>query len=107
MILNRSGQAHLFNGNDPLILAEFALFLGLLEAILPVVHDFAHRRTGLRSNLHQIQLHFLRHVQRLLYGHYAQLRAILIHYTHFTIADLLVNHEIVNTDAPPDKFAYI
>ena len=57
--------------------------------------------TRLRGNLDQVKLRLLSHLERLPDGHDAQLFAVSIYDAHFTIADLLVNHEIVNTDAPP------
>ncbi len=101
MIFDGGGQANLFDGNDLLILAELTLFLGLLEAILAVVHELANRRTGLRRDLDKVKLPLLCQGQRVPAGHDAQLFAVLIHDAHLAVANLLVNHEIVDTETPP------
>ena len=87
--------------DDLLVFADFALFLGLFKAILTIVHELANRRLCLRCDLNQIELMLICQIQRLPDGHNTQLFAILIYDAHFTVADLLVNHEIVNVDAPP------
>jgi len=101
VVLDGRGKAHFLDGDDLLIFANLTLALGLFEAELAVVHQLAHRRTRLRRDLHQIELALLGQSHRLRRRHDAELFAVLIHHSNFAVADFLINHEIVDRDAPP------
>ena len=55
----------------------------------------------LNSDLDEIELTLLGQGQRVPAGHDAQLFAVLIHDADLAVANLLVNHEIVDTETPP------
>ena len=73
-----------------LVLSGFLLALALLELVLAVVHQLAHRRRCLRRDLYQIQALLLCGTQRLLAGHNAQLLAVFADEADLLIPDLFI-----------------
>ena len=65
-------------------------------AMLIIVHQLAYRRTRVWSDFYQIQLLFLCKCKCLSGGHNAKLLAFLIDHANFPIADLFIDHQIVD-----------
>ena len=95
---------NLLHLNDVLILARFLLALGLLEAILAVVHDLAHGRVGARGDLHEIEILLLSDLQRFLGRHDAELRTVLADDADLLIADVVIDLVVYGCDrnTPPE-----
>ena len=98
VILDGRRQANFLDVDDLLILSNLALALGLLEAVLSVVHDLADGRLGRRCNLDQIQLPLLCQLERCAGEHDTQLFTVLIDHANLSIANLLINHKIVGAN---------
>ena len=73
-------------------LISLGLFpLGLLEAVLAVVHDLADRGLGAGGDFHQVEVLFIGDVQSRRGGHDAQLGAVIPDEADFLITDLLID----------------
>ena len=99
--INIQRKTDLLDINGFLILSGFLLALGLLEPVLAIVDDAAHRRSGLGRNLHQIQILFQSDLVGVPGGHNAQLAAIGIDHSYFLVADFFIDRQILNANAPP------
>ena len=75
--------------------------LGLLVAVLVVVHQLAHGRLSARHNLDQVKVLLLGQLQCRLRGHHAQLRAVGGNHAHLSVADFFVDHRLVDIHTPP------
>ena len=73
-----------------LVLLRFVSALVLLVQVLPVVHDPAHWRVRFRDDLHQIQLTFSSHPERILGLYDADLLSVLVNQPNFASTDSLV-----------------
>lgn len=62
MVVGIRLHPNLFELDDLLVLACFALLLGLVIAELAVIHQPAHRRVGIRRNLDKVQTTLLSHL---------------------------------------------
>ena len=103
--VNAGGHPDLLDLHHALVLPGFLFTLGLLEPVLAVVHQLAHRGHGIGRNFDQIQLTLLGQTQRLLRGHDAQLFAALRDQADLLIPDLFVGLMTCVSDgkAPPNK----
>ena len=91
--------------DDPLVLLRLLLPLGLLEAVLPVVHDLADRGIGCGRDLDQVQILFCRDVQRRRRGHDAELSAVAPNEADLLIPDVLIDLMccVADAETPPKK----
>ena len=88
-----------------LVLARLLLPLGLLEAVLPVIQEFAHGRLRLRCDLHEVQIFFFRFCKRVARGHDAELAAVRVDDTHLSVANAFIDFHFffaANRKAPPN-----
>src|SRR3569833_1454611 len=76
-----------------LLLGGLAL-LALFEEVLAVVHDPADRRRGLRRDLHQVQLHLFRQLQRISRGHDTEHVALRTDHPYLRYVDLIVDASV-------------
>ena len=104
VFLDSGGELHLFERYDALILAQVAFPLGLLVAVLVVVHQLADRGLSIRCDLYQIQTGLFGHFQRLTGGHNAQLFAVGGNQPYLSVADFFIDHRLVDVDTPPNGF---
>ena len=102
VFLDGGGKLHLFERYDALIFAQVALPLGLLVAVLVVVHQLTDRGLSVCCDLYQIQTGLFGHFQRLTGGHNAQLFAVGGNQPYLSVADFFVDHRLVDVDAPPN-----
>ena len=107
VFLDGGGKLHLFERYDALILAQVALPLGLLVAVLVVVHQLTDRGLSVCCDLYQIQTGLFGHFQRLTGGHDAQLFAIDGNQPYLSVADFFIDHRLVDVDAPPNVFGFL
>ena len=86
-----------------LVLSGFLLALALLEFVLAVVHQLAHRGRRLRGDLYQIQPVLLRDAQGFFTGHNAHLLSAFADQTDLLVVDLFIQLMLylANTEAPP------
>ena len=89
--VDAGGQSDLLDLDNALILAGFLLALGLLKAVLAVIHDAANRGLCLRSDLYKIHALFNCDPQRFLRGNDAQLIAVSADQTDFLVADFFID----------------
>ena len=74
--INARAKLDFFDLVGVLVLLGFAILLRLLVAELPVVHDAAHRRIGIRRDFHQVHAVSAGEVDGVAQGKYAQLFSI-------------------------------
>ena len=103
--VDAGGHPHLLDFHHVLVLFGLLLPLGLLETVLAVVHELAHRGGGGGGNLDQVQPGLVGALLSLPGGHDAQLGAVGADEPHLPVADLLVDlmSRISYGHAPPDK----
>ena len=76
-----------------------------LEAVLPVIQEFAHGRLRLRCDLHEVQIFFFRFCKRVARGHDAELAAVRVDDTHLSVANAFIDFHFffaANRKAPPN-----
>ena len=88
-------QAHFLEFDRVLVLARFLLTLRLLEFVLAVVHDLAHRRFRLRCDLDQVQVFLFGNTQRVAGRHDAQLFTVCGNDADFFVTDGSVDFSLV------------
>jgi hypothetical protein len=91
MLADTRSILDLFQVNHVLLLFRRACGFGLLEPVLPVIHDLHYRWAGLRGNLYQIELSFLRGPQRLFYRNDPNLFAVSANEAHRADPNLVID----------------
>ena len=84
-------HADLLDLHDALVLLGFLFTLGLLKAVLAVIHDLADGGLCHRGYLDQIKLLFLRDFHGGLRGHYSKLLAVVAYNAYFLVEDLFID----------------
>ncbi len=84
-------EAHLFDLHHALIFAGFLFALGLLKAVLAVVHNAADGGLSVGRDLDQIQFTLVGEFLRLASGHHAELFAVGADHADFRVADLFID----------------
>ena len=96
--VNAGGHTDFFDFDYALVFAGFLLALGLLEAELAVVHDFAHGGDGVGRDLDQVKALLLGQLQCILSGHDTELFAGVGDQTNLFVADFLIELMICGSD---------
>ena len=88
-----------------LVLAGLFLSLGLLEAVLAVIHDFADGGHGVGRDLDQVQVFLLSDTLSFHSGHDAQLFTGLRDQSNLLVPDFFIDLMSISSDvkAPPNK----
>ncbi len=84
---------HFLHLDDVLLLSCCPRGLGLLEPVLPVVHDLDHRRTSRRGYLHEIQPLLACRLQRIAHRYDTDLGSILINQPHGADPNLVIDSD--------------
>lgn len=85
------GHTHFFDLDDPLVFLCLLVPLGLLEAILAVIHELADGGDGVGGNLHQVQVGFAGLGHGLGQGHNPKLLPLGGDQAHFLVVNFLVD----------------
>lgn len=103
--VNAGGHTDLFDLDDVLILLGFLFPLGLLEAVLTVVHHLADRRGRFWGNFNQVKTCLCGNGQSVTRGHDPELLTIGGNQADFFIPDILIDlmRHVANTETPPTK----
>ena len=99
------GKADLLDVDDLLVFLRFLVAFLHLEAVLPVIQEFAHGRLRLRCDLHEVQIFFFRFCKRVARGHDAELAAVRVDDTHLSVANAFIDFHFffaANRKAPPN-----
>jgi hypothetical protein len=84
------GEFHFFDDDDLLLLACSAVALIFFVEIFSVVLDLADWGYGIWRDLHQVERSLPGHLQRVKWGHYTQLFAVLVDHADLSRADSFV-----------------
>ena len=103
--VNAGGHPDFLDLHHTLVLAGFLLSLGLLKAVLAVIHDLADRGHGIGRDLDQVQVLLLGDAQSFQRGHNAQLFTGLRDQSNLLVADFFIDLMSISSDgkAPPNK----
>lgn len=103
--VNAGGHTDLFDLDDVLILLGFLFPLGLLEAVLAVVHHFADRRGRLGGNFDQVKTGLCGNGQSVTRGHDPKLLTIGGNQANLFVPNILIDlmRHVANTETPPTK----
>lgn len=103
--VNAGGHTDLFDLDDVLILLGFLFPLGLLEAVLAVVHHLADRRGRFGGNFDQVKTCLCGNGQSVARGHDPELLTIGGNQADLFIPDILIDlmRHVANTETPPTK----
>src|SRR5271157_2637037 len=85
----------LLDADQLLVLLRLTGFLLQLELVLPVVQNLAHRRLGLRSDLHEVHAGLPRKLQRLECRHDSLLIPVRVDQSHLADPNALIDPEIL------------
>ena len=91
VIVHVDTKLYFFDRYGLLLFLGFALALFVLVQEFPVVHDAANRRLRSRGNLHQVQVSFAGHLERLEGRHHANLFPFVTDDAYFARPDALVH----------------
>ena len=91
VIVHVNTKLYFLDRNRFLFLLGFALALFVLVQKFPVIHDAANRRLRGRGNLHQIQVSFAGHPQRLEGRHHANLLPFVTDHANLARPDALIH----------------
>ena len=91
VLADAGGHADLLDLHDALVLLGFLFALGLLKAVLAVVHDLADGGLCHRRYLDQVKLLLLRNFHGGLRGHYSKLLAVVADNAYFLVEDLFID----------------
>lgn len=90
-------ELHLLDLDLVLVLTSLLGLDGLVVLELPVVHDAAHGRRGVRSDLHQIEIHVVGDLLGLVRGIHAHLVPVEIDETALARGDLIVEPGLLSS----------
>ena len=90
-------ELHFLRLDLRLVLARLLGLDGLVVLELPVVHDAAHGRRGVRSDLHQIEIHVVSDLLGLVRGIHAHLVPVEIDETALARGDLIVEPGLLSS----------
>ena len=90
-------ELHFLRLDLALVLAGLLGLDGLVVLELPVVHDAAHGRRGVRSDLHQIEIHVVSDLLGLVRGIHAHLVPVEIDETALARGDLIVEPGLLSS----------
>ena len=91
VLADAGGHPYLLDLHDALVLARFLLPLGLLEAVLAVVHYLADGGSGARRDFYEVEVLLHGDVQSGCRGHDPKLLAVFADQAHLTVADFFVD----------------
>lgn len=85
------GHTHFFDLDDPLVFLCLLVPLGLLKAILAVIHELADGGDSVGGNFHQVQVGFAGFCHGLCQGHDTELFTLGGDQAHFLVVNFLVD----------------
>jgi hypothetical protein len=91
VLVNVDAELNFLQDDLLLVLLRRALLLFLFIQVLPVVHDAADGRNGVRRDLYQIKILFAGLSRRIHRRHDAELLAVRADHAHFACADALIH----------------
>ena len=93
--INVKGKPYFLDLDYFLIFLCFFFTLCLFKTIFAVIHNAANMGSGSGRNLYKIKIFFGGNGKSVLYGNYAELRAVGIDYANFFFANLLIDKQFL------------